>query len=418
MVNEDLLSKFEISKEKYEEMKNKGKVLDVYRALSGRLMHRFVSNAKKANPCLVLVEKYRLSTFSGSYGVGRTIKTFSLLPGESTTISVSSYKRSSQTSIEASSILDSYTDESAEEFEQSVSDEQSNTSSQEKECNYHAEASAKAGWGWGSATVSGGVSGGVSSAREEFAKNVSTATSKNSAKASSKRDVSINTSFESKREEGEEKSTVREIKNINVGRTLNFVFRQMIQEYITVLHLVDVRVAFFNGYRGSKVEVPLYELDKILETFIKEEKRTEVKTQILTELSSLRDYQGRTHEFIELVPESSPELYRIKPDFTSFYEDENNNSFEVPGIIVNANKNVLRTEGVMVESLLGESNALDDYSISLQDEKIRKQELENQSLELENQLKIEKIKILQNKDETASKIYRNLFFEEKEKKEE
>ena len=39
----------------------------------------------------------------------------------------------------------------------------------------------------------------------------------------------------------------REIENINLSRTLNFVFRQMNQKFVTMLHLTDVRVAFFNG---------------------------------------------------------------------------------------------------------------------------------------------------------------------------
>lgn len=41
-------------------------------------------------PTFLIVEEYRLSNFLGQYGAGRTVKTFSLLPGESTTISVTS----------------------------------------------------------------------------------------------------------------------------------------------------------------------------------------------------------------------------------------------------------------------------------------------------------------------------------------
>src|SRR3712207_8730267 len=42
-------------------------------------------------------------------------------------------------------------------------------------------------------------------------------------------------------------------RSINVSRTLNFVFRQMNQEFITVLHLVDVRVAFFKDRKSTRL---------------------------------------------------------------------------------------------------------------------------------------------------------------------
>jgi hypothetical protein len=75
-------------------------------------------------------------------------------------------------------------------------------------------------------------------------KNVSSALQKHAATASAKRDVQVNTSYEEKEETGEETSIEREIANVNLSRTLNFVFRQMNQEFISILHLVNVRVGF------------------------------------------------------------------------------------------------------------------------------------------------------------------------------
>ena len=69
-------------------------------------------------------------------------------------------------------------------------------------------------------------------AREEFAKNISSALQKHVSKASAKREVQVNTSYEVRTQAGEETSVEREIANINVGATLNFVFRQMNQEFI------------------------------------------------------------------------------------------------------------------------------------------------------------------------------------------
>ena len=130
------------------------------------------------------------------------------------------------------------------------------------------------------------MSGGTNSAREEFAKNVSSATTKHSAKASSQRNVEVNTNFEIKEQTGEETTISREIKNINVGNTLNLLFNQLNQEMITILHLVDVRVSFNNGYGESTVEVPLSDLDNLLETYIVTKNIDEVKNSILSELMS------------------------------------------------------------------------------------------------------------------------------------
>lgn len=220
-----------------------GNRLNVYTTMSGRKSYNFLPEPT-LKPTFLIVEKYRLSSFLGQYGAGRTVKTFSLLPGEKTTISINSYKKSESTSTKSSSILDSYTEDKADEFESSIAAEQSSKENQSKNFEYHAEAEAEASWGWGKAKVSGGVSGGSTSSREEFAKNTSAATEKHASSASAQRDVEINTSFETKEETGREKSITREIQNINVGRTLNFTFRQMNQEFITILHLVDVRVAF------------------------------------------------------------------------------------------------------------------------------------------------------------------------------
>lgn len=389
-----------------------GNRLNIYTTLSGNTAYNFLPEPE-LKPTILIVERYRLSSFLGQYGVGRTIQTFSLLPGEKTVMSVSSYKKSEEKSIEASSILDSYTEEKADEFESSVMDEQSDKTNSAKNFEYHAEASAKASWGFGSAEVSGGVSGGSSKSREEFAKNVSSATEKHAASASAKRDVSINTSSESSVSTGEEQSIVRTIENINVGRTLNFTSRQMNQEFITITHLIDVRIAFFNGYAESKLEVPLPDLDRLLETYIVEAKRATVRAAILDELKYVRDHQGNTHAVIEEVNYPGPgnaKYWRFKPDLVSQYADPTTgSSFAVNGLIVGVQKQVMRTDGIIVEALLGQASALDDYSVSLQNEKIRTQKLDNDRLQLANDLERARQGILKTKDEAAAKIFSALY---------
>lgn len=152
-----------------------------------------------------------------------------------------------------------------------------------------------ASWGWGDASVtaSGGISGSTAAARESFAKTTSNAVQQHADRASSSREVSVETSFERSVETTEEQAIERWICNINVSRTLNFAFRQMNQEYISVLHLTDIRVAYFNGYQELRDEVALHELPLLLENYVdKEEDRTSIKTEIENIVKQIKGLDG------------------------------------------------------------------------------------------------------------------------------
>ncbi len=361
-------------------MMKEGKRLNIYRSLFGTLTYNYIPepDIADAQPRILLVETYRLSSYLGSYGAGRTVKTFTLLPGEKTKISVRTFLKTETERKSASSILDSFSQESADDFEQSLQEEQTDKTTGAESFEYHAEAEAKASWGWGSAKVSGGVKGGTSSSREEFAKNVSNATEKHTSKSSAKRDVEINTSYEVKETEEEETTIERELENINLSRTLNFVFRQMNQEFISVLSLTDVRVAFFNGYAETRKEVTLPQIDSLLDEFIVDEpdKRNFVRQNIVDALENVLDFKDEFHNVVEemAIDQENPYL-RFKKDLISVYKDEvTGTEFTVPGIILAATKNVLRTEGVLVEALMGEGEALDGYAKRLQELEVTRRE--------------------------------------------
>lgn len=356
------------------------KRLNVFRTLWGEYAYSFLPEPAKAHPQIVIMETYRLSSFLGQYGAGRTLNTFSLLPGEKTTISVKTFRKSESDSKSASSVLDSFTKESADDFENSLQQEKSDKKASQESFEYHAEAEANVSWGFGSAKVSGGVKGGTASQREEFSKNVSNAVSKHASKASSKRDVQVNTSSEVKEESGEETSITRQLENINVGRTLNVIFRQLNQEHITLLHLVDIRVAFWNGYSESVEEVPLPKLDGLIEKYIQPDRRDEIRDLILDQLKIVYDYNDELVDppVVEEKPVADGDSYwRFRRDLISTYADETGNEIIVPGVILSTNKIVMRTEGVMVDAILGQGNALDDYSAGLQNAVVEQRALAN-----------------------------------------
>ena len=343
---------------------------------------------------IFLIETYRLSTYAGQYKPGIVLKTLSLLPGEKTKISVKSFLKTTTTEKYASSIIDSVSNESSTDFENTVYEEQSHKEEYERSQEYEIKAKGEASWGWGKAEVSGRLAGKTNFAREEFAKRTTNAVNKHSSKASAKREVTVNSSYEKTEESGTENSIEREIQNINVSRTLNFIFRQMNQELIYLLHLIDLRLAFWDGdlndTTSKKIEVPLYEIDLFINTLKNWDIPNvddDTKNIIIKEIENIKDYQFLEPQAIDpetgneveekfIIKDKDTETYRINKKFYSQYKDQRNEII-VPGIILAANTNIMRTEGVLVESLLGEINALDEYSQGLQNESVRKMELEN-----------------------------------------
>ena len=297
--------------------------------------------------------------------------------------------------------------------------EQSSQDSTSKSFEYHAEAEASgsASWGWGSANVSasGGVAGASKAAREEFSKNVSNAVTNNASRASSKRDVQVDTSLDVKLETTEEQAVERELENINVSRTLNFVFRQMNQEFLSLLHLVDLRVAYFNGYGESRVEVPLAELDDLLNTYIVDVNRAAVRAAVLGELAQIFDYTGQVNAaFVQTETlgsgASAVSYQRVDPTVTSTYSvAPGQPPVTVPGVIIAADSHVMRTDGVVVDSFLGLGLALDDYSIGLQTQAVRATQLENDRTQAEIDRVQLGISIIQSGDTAKAQLYQEIF---------
>jgi len=362
---------------------------------------------EQRTPRLALVEEYRLSSFLGSYGASRTIETLTLLPGEEQKIRVVSTVKTSTRASAGTSILDSYSQETGEEFTDQVQQENSARDTADENFSYHAEAEASATWGWGSASVSGGVAGETNASRENFGRNLSNATAKHVASASSERSIDIQTSEESSTESSVEEEVVRTIKNINLSRTMNFVFRSLAQEYLTLLHLVDVRVAYHDTTEDSYIEVPLSDLDRLFEGRVRADRRDEVRQVIVEALSHISDYNDELHSFVETREIKSGDTVlgtylRVKKDQTTTYRDVTGNEFTVPGILIHASKNTLKTRGVIVEALLGEGEALDEYSRGLQQSEVRRVELENEVTEAG-------LNILQEGDAARAEMYAAMF---------
>lgn len=368
-----------------------GHHLILRRNFFGATEYAFVQNPPiTVKPQLMLVEEYRLSSFLGSYGVGRTLKTFSLLPGERTKLTIRTASKSTTAAKQSQSILDSYSQESASDFETSLNEEKSDRLSTSSEVSAKVSVEASGSWGFGRASASASMEGSSNSAREQFAKSVSNATSKHAAKASANRNVQIDTTTETTVTEEKESEIVREIENINVGRTLNFVFCQMNQEVISLLHLIDVRIGYTNGIQPLR-EAALYELPDLLERVLIDDpkERKNVQQRIENEIKKVRNHRGlEVENFVLPVKDGGGDgRCTINRDFASeFIEPATKTSARVPGVIISSQSIVMRTEDVAVDSLVGQGSALDLYSEKLQDEENRRKKLANDTAVLQNEL--------------------------------
>lgn len=357
-------------------------------------------------PKILLFERIQLSNFLGDYGAGRVLKTFSLFPGERTKISVRTYQRTSESRNAGSSILDSVTTEAAEEFEASIATESSAKYSQseldilysQKEQS-EGSGSASALWGLAEADVSVALASettgewGTKSARESNLKVVGEALQKHSARASAKRNVEVNTSTAATSESGEESGIERVIENVNVSRTLNLVFRQMVQEYVSVTHLTDVKIALYDGSNGPYPQYSLHELDRFLDDYFstRSEHRSTIRNGIIRELAYVFDYLDRPVQFLEKARLEIPqepvqglegvplaetvEYFRVNKSLRQSVEGSDH--IEVPGVILDVRRITMRTDGTVCDGFLGQGQLLDPYSEGLQVESVRERQLAN-----------------------------------------
>ncbi|MFX1575041.1 MAG: discoidin domain-containing protein [Promethearchaeota archaeon] len=407
-----------------------------YKTMGGNYKLRSIK-CPDFKPRLIFIETYRLTSFPGDYGAGTAIKTLSLLPKEETEISIKTWKKTIASIKEASSILDSYTEDKADEFEDNVQKESSKTNKIDESVAYHLEASAKTTFGCSpppglggpkiktDSTIESGVKGSTNSSRESMSRNVMNATEKHAQKSSAKREVNIDTSYERTEDMGEEVVITRRIENLNASRTLNFTFRQMNQQYHSLLHLIDLKLAFYNGKPGSMEEFELSELAELAKKYFKDPIAgfKELKQYIIDEYTNVFDYKGEPQALIEeIFPDiiinsiasinSNTEVQETineadindwgdlltsylriippkeingkligKQEYIMQEADEENGQQKdvryLDGIIISNKVLTMKTDGVIVEALLGQVDALDQFAVEARKEKIREEKYEN-----------------------------------------
>lgn len=392
------------------------------RNIFGTVQLIFISRPRKPTPKITITLKLKMCSYLGDYGAGRTIKTFSLLPGEKTTISIRNWDYNETTKKEASSVLDSLSESSANELQTIINNEFSNTistgTSQTSGNDFNGGINAtipvvdigvSAGGGFSNSNT-------FSSAVEMAVSTLVGSTSTQVSKADSLRQVEINTETTSISASEREESIVRILENINKSRVLNFVFRQLLQEYFTITYLEDVAITYSTGYKEDYKSVNLAGLEGLLNQVIpNQDDRIKVLGLIINRLSNIVDYTGTKHSFIECVEEElSSDLecsclppipaektcyLRKKKGLSQTYKDKT-----VDGIILNVTHRIVRTPALVVDALLGQGEALDCYNMHLQDESVKEAQLHNIALQQQIGI-IDNISNNQKKAELYKKVF-------------
>jgi hypothetical protein len=178
-----------------------------------------VTPALNPTPALFLVEVYGVSSFLGDYGLGRTIRTFTLLPGEETMISVKTWRSTSTKESEASSIIDSFQSKAAEKFRSALQRETTDKQSDSNNHMWKVEADYHGDFGVHKVNVAAEGSGDYHASREQFARQTGEAVQEHANEANAARELKVTSNSEVEVKTGEETVIQRTIKNINLRRT-------------------------------------------------------------------------------------------------------------------------------------------------------------------------------------------------------
>jgi hypothetical protein len=337
---------------------------------------------KQSNPTLFLIEDHGLTSSLGSFGMGRTTGPFSLFPNETTEIAVKTWLTATETTSEATSIIDSFGTTSADKFNSQLEQTAGRSASIETGSSYSNEWHASGGFSF---IVSAEGGGGESRAeqtnigRSEFAQQTSSAIKEHVSTANANRETSISDSRNSTQTFGNEQTVTRTIRNVNMRHCLNILFRELNQQYITRHHLVGLRIGFQNGKVGSWREAPISQLLPFVSQFVNADTVGPVCTKFL-KLANLVTNKDDTPVPVlqrlmwqddgtlnvadvpgddKLAPPTNQSFYRFHPGPLGKQD-------VVDGVVLSETTVIMRTGTLIADALLSPGEALDEYAMARQ----------------------------------------------------
>lgn len=358
------------------------------RTFGGTSKLEFVKRPVKPVPRLYILEEYRINSYLGDYGAGKILKTFTLLPGEKTTITMRTFKQMTSKQVTSQNVLESVSSEVVDSLDTFIQDErQSSASSAESsESAFSADVSASADVGFASASADVGYSSSSSTdeSRADAVNSLSNSMDKHTAQSNTNREINVNSSTEDSSLSETEETIVRNLENINYSRVLNFVFRQMQQQYISVTTLNNIKVLYTNGYPESVRVVNIEKLHDLLEQVILPANLEATYEQIIDEYCKIMSFAGTLKPFLTNITydKNSPASCTgsTTPNLIDYWTAKGATDsftflgapFEVPGIILDIKQRTLQTDSAVCDALLGQMDALDCFNMKLQDSEASK----------------------------------------------
>src|SRR5262249_39844690 len=134
----------------------------------------------------------------------------------------------------------------------------------------------------------------------------------------------------------------------------------------------NVRVMYTNGYPESIQIVQIPQVPAMLRTVLAPEHVEAALARILEGYCAVPNYLGERLPFLERVTEKVGDCpfpthertvtyYRKRRGLTDRHE-----GISVPGVILNVDQHILRTESLIADAILGQGEALDCYNMELQ----------------------------------------------------
>lgn len=354
------------------------------------------------NPRIFCLFDVNICSYLGNYGAGKTVKTFSLLPGEKTTISLRTYKDSITTTSLASHFLDSKSTHKYNGFQEKLETHMgtdftigtNSFTSNETHGAYNTPGILAGLFGSGQSNTVKYSSDNVVTQMNTMGEGLSSAVTDSVRESNKHREIEINTTTETTTSQGEETSIVRMLENTNWSRTLNFVFRQLLQEHHVITWLKNIRFAVTNGDPAGTMVCQIWDLENMLNSVLEPTEVAGVLQDLINYVCHVRDYQGNMQQFFEQHTinsgacvgggTSTYDVWEKKTGLSQTYNPTNQSkplSITVPGVILSVQTAVLRTDSVIVDSLLGQGEALDCYNSRLQEAAANAAELENDKTE-------------------------------------
>jgi hypothetical protein len=171
------------------------------------------------------------------------------------------------------------------------------------------------------------------------------------------------------------------------------------QSYTTKLHLTGIYVGFTNERNNTWRQVPISGLNGLLEEVLEPDpvKKKDIAQRILKIAGTVFDANDLPVRVLEKVTynplNDTSSIDPVVLDGDGRYEAPEENKYyrfkqgplaqdgdknPVDGVLLSSQTIVMRTDSVIVEALLGQADALDNYSMEIQEAAARKETIANE----------------------------------------